>query len=408
LNSPPRFKRYCVFITKLLDQQQNTLRKLISGSELTSKEMQWLLSYLESSEDTELKQLMQKHFSDDLERSKEISSEASRKLFKAIHDKIELESKGKHRVIRLRKIAIAASVIGLLLISVFLLNDKIGKKETAKVRADQQRFKNDVLPGTDKATLTLADGSTILLDEAQNGTIAQQGNSKIIKLDGKLSYDPTNKNSREIVYNTISTPKGGQYQLELPDGSKVWLNATSSIHFPTSFTGTARRIEITGEAYFEIAKNPNMPFIVSVNNSEVQVVGTHFNINAYNDEDNVKTTLLEGSVRFVSDGNINILKPGQQAQYAKDGVTKVVNNVDVDEVVAWKNGMFDFENAGIETVMRQLSRWYDVEIEYKGKTDDLFIAEMHRDIKLSDALKALELTGKVKFDIEGKKIIVMP
>ena len=371
--------------------------------------MQWLLSYLENSEDTELKQLMQKHFLNDLENSKGINPEASHKLLKAIHDKIELESKDKkRRVISLRRIAIAASVIGLLLISVFLLNDKIGKKETVKSETNQQRFKNDVLPGGDKATLTLADGSTIVLDDAQNGTLAQQGNSKIIKLDGKLSYDPTNKNSREIIYNTISTPKGGQYQLELVDGSKVWLNATSSIHFPTSFIGNERRIEITGEAYFEIAKNPNMPFIVTVNNSEVQVLGTHFNINAYNDEDNVRTTLLEGSVRFVNDGNINILKPGEQAQLTKNGMIKVVSNVDVDGVVAWKNGMFDFENAGIENVMRQLSRWYDVEIEYKGKTDDLFIAEMRRNIKLSDALKALELTGKVKFEIDGKKIIVLP
>ena len=371
--------------------------------------MQWLLTYLENSEDTELKQLMQKHFSDDLEKSRGLSPEASRKLFKAIHDKIESESKGKRRwVFPLRKIAIAASFIGLLLVGFFLLSDKIGKKEIAKSEIDQQRFKNDVLPGGDKATLTLADGSTIVLDDAQNGTLAQQGNSKIVKLDGKLSYDPTNKNSREIVYNTISTPKGGQYQLELPDGSQVWLNATSSIHFPTSFIGTERRIEITGEAYFEIARNPNMPFIVTVNNAEVQVLGTHFNVNAYDDEDNVKTTLLEGSVRFINDGNTNILKPGQQSQLTKGGTTKVVSNVDVDEVVAWKNGMFDFENAGIETVMRQLSRWYDVEIEYKGKTDDLFIAEMRRNIKLSDALKALELTGKVKFDIQDKKIIVMP
>jgi len=392
-----------------LDEQQNKLRKLLSRSEWTSKEVQWLLRYLEDSEDTGLIQLMQKHFLDDLENAKEISPEASSKLFKAIHDKIDSESKGKkRRVIPLKRIAIAASVIGLLLISVFLLNDKIGKKETAKAETNQQRFKNDVSPGGDKATLILADGSTIVLDETQNGTIAQQGNSKIIKLDGKLSYDPTNKNSREIVYNTISTPKGGQYQLELPDGSQVWLNATSSIHFPTSFTGTERRIEITGEAYFEIAKNPNMPFIVTVSNSEVQVLGTHFNINAYNDEDNVKTTLLEGSVRFVNDGSINILKPGQQAQLTKEGTTKVVSDVNVDNVVAWKNGMFDFENASIETVMRQLSRWYDVEIEYKGKTDDLFIAEMRRNIKLSDALKALELTGKVKFDIQDKKIIVMP
>ena len=167
-------------------------------------------------------------------------------------------------------------------------------------------------------------------------------------------------------------------------------------------------MEITGEAYFEVTKNRDMPFIVAVNGAEVQVLGTHFNVNAYNDEDNVKTTLLEGSVKFVSGTNINTLKPGQQSQLAEDGLIKVVSNVDVDEVVAWKNGIFDFENAGIETVMRQLSRWYDVEIEYKGKTDDQFIAEMRRNIKLSDALKALELTGKVKFEIQGKKIIVLP
>ncbi|HEY5968542.1 MAG TPA: FecR domain-containing protein [Chitinophagaceae bacterium] len=382
---------------------------MLSGSEWTAKEMQWLLAYLENSDDAELKQLMQKHFLENIENSEGINSDASRKLLKAIHDKIGSESKSKkRRIIPLRRLAIAASVVGILLISVFLLTDKVGKKEIVKSEIDQQRFTNDVLPGGDKATLTLADGSTIVLDDAQNGTLAQQGNSKIIKLDGKLSYDPTNKNSREIVYNTISTPKGGQYQLELPDGSQVWLNATSSIHFPTSFIGNERKIEITGEAYFEIARDPNAPFIVKINNAEVQVLGTHFNVNAYSDEDNVKTTLLEGSVKFVNNGNVNILKPGQQSQLTKEGTTKVVSNVDVDKVVAWKNGMFDFEQAGIETVMRQLSRWYDVEIEYKGKTDDLFIAEMRRNIKLSDALRALELTGKVKFDIQGKKIIVMP
>ena len=371
--------------------------------------MQWLLNYLENSDGTELIQLMQKHFSDDLENSREISPETSAKLFKAIHDKISAESKPvRRRVIPLRKIAVAATVMGLLLLSTFLLYNRNTSKETANAEVDKRRFKNDVLPGGDKATLTLADGSTVVLDDAKNGTLAQQGSSKVIKVDGKLMYDPANNNSKEIVYNTISTPNGGQYQLELPDGSLVWLNATSSIHFPTSFMGKERRVEVTGEAYFEVAKNRDMPFIVTVNGSEVQVLGTHFNVNAYSDEDNVKTTLLEGSVKFVSGTNINMLKPGQQSQLASNGQIKVVSNVDVDEVVAWKNGMFDFDNAGIETVMRQLSRWYDVEIEYKGKTDDLFIAEMRRNIKLSDALKALELTGKVKFEIQGKKIIVLP
>ena len=392
-----------------MDEQKIKLRKLLGETEWTSKEMQWLLNYLENSDGTELIQLMQKHFSDDLENSREISPETSAKLFKAIHDKISAESKPvRRRVIPLRKIAVAATVMGLLLLSTFLLYNRNTSKETANAEVDKRRFKNDVLPGGDKATLTLADGSTVVLDDARNGTLAQQGSSKVIKVDGKLMYDPANNNSKEIVYNTISTPNGGQYQLELPDGSLVWLNATSSIHFPTSFMGKERRVEVTGEAYFEVAKNRDMPFIVTVNGSEVQVLGTHFNVNAYSDEDNVKTTLLEGSVKFVSGTNINMLRPGQQSQLASNGLIKVVSNVDVDEVVAWKNGMFDFDNAGIETVMRQLSRWYDVEIEYKGKTDDQFIAEMRRNIKLSDALKALELTGKVKFEIQGKKIIVLP
>jgi ferric-dicitrate binding protein FerR (iron transport regulator) len=390
-----------------LEFYQNQLQKLLAKSEWTAEEMQWLLNYLEYSGETGLTQLMRKQFSDDHQNG--ISRDVSEKLLKAIHEKINAApAKSKTPAISLRKIAIAASFTGLILIATFLLINKTGTNEVAKAQANEHRFKDDVSPGGDKAVLTLADGSNIVLDEAQNGTLAQQGNAKIIKLDGKLSYDLTNNDPKEVVYNTISTPKGGQYQLELPDGSRVWLNASSSIHFPTSFTEKERRVEITGEAYFEVAKNLVKPFIVGVNNSEVQVVGTHFNINSYNDEEDVKTTLLEGAVRFVNGATTSMLKPGQQSRLAKNGSIKVESDVDVEKVVAWKNGLFDFENAGIETVMRQLSRWYDVEVEYNGKPDDLFIAEMHRNIKLSDALKALELTGKVRFDIEGKKIIVMP
>jgi len=392
-----------------LDYQKNQLQKLLEKSEWTTEEMQWLLNYLENSDGTELIQLMQKQFSDDLENPDEISRKVSDKLLKAIHEKINAKPiKSKPGIISFKRIAVAASVIGLILLTAFFFINKTGTKGIVKAAQNEHYFKDDVAPGTDKAILTLADGSTIVLDEAKNGTLAQQGNSKIIKLGGKISYDPTNKNLKEIVYNTISTPKGGQYQLELPDGSLVWLNATSSIRFPASLVEKERRVEITGEAYFEVAKDRDRPFIVTVNNSEVQVVGTHFNINAYDDEDDVKTTLLEGSVRFVNGVDVNILKPGQQSQLAKNGSIKVVSDVDVDRVVAWKNGLFDFDNAGIETIMRQLSRWYNVDIEYNGKTDDLFIAEMRRNIKLSDALKALELTGKVRFEIEGKKIIVMP
>jgi ferric-dicitrate binding protein FerR (iron transport regulator) len=253
----------------------------------------------------------------------------------------------------------------------------------------------------------LADGSTIILDNVQNGTLAQQGNTKVIKEDGKLAYNLTSTGINEVLYNTISTPRGGQYQVDLPDGSRVWLNAASSLHFPTAFVGKERRVEITGEAYFEVAKNKAQPFIVSVNGAEVQVLGTHFNVMAYNDENAIKTTLLEGSVKFVNGSTSSLLKPGQQSQLSENGQVKVVSNVDVDAVTAWKNGNFDFQGEDIETVMRQLSRWYNVDVVYRNKPDELFYAEIPRNTKLSDVLKALELTGKLRFGIEGKKIIVM-
>jgi ferric-dicitrate binding protein FerR (iron transport regulator) len=194
----------------------------------------------------------------------------------------------------------------------------------------------------------------------------------------------------------------------LPDGSQVWLNAASSLRFPTTFAGKERRVEITGEVYFEVAKNKAMPFIVSVYGAEIQVLGTHFDVMAYNDEPAFKTTLLEGSVKFVKDGNYTMLKPGQQSQLTKSGQLKVVSNVNLTTEVAWKNGFFDFEGLNFETIARQLSRWYNVEVIYDKKIDDLFYAEIPRNTKLSDVLKALELTGKVHFEIEGTKIIVLP
>lgn len=389
--------------------QKSQFKDLLEKSELTATEMQWLLNYLENPDDPELRQILHQQFSNDPGTSSVIPKQVSDKLLKILHGKINPgEIKPRSRVIALRKISIAASIFGILLVATFLLINKNVARHAVKTETNDRKFKNDVDPGGNKATLTLADGSVILLDDAKNGILAQQGASKVIKLDGKLLYDLTAIDTRQIVYNTITTPRGGQYQLELPDGSVVWLNATSSIRFPTSFVEMERRVEITGEAYFEVAKNANKPFVVSVNGSEIQVLGTHFNINAYSDEEIMKTTLLEGSIKFVSANDNHILQPGQQSQLTKGGAVKVLNKVDVDEVVAWKNGLFSFENAGIEAIMRQLSRWYDVEVDYRGRPDDLFIAEMNRNIKLSDALKALELTGKVSFEIEGKKIIVMP
>jgi len=351
---------------------------------------------------------MEKQFSDNSDNASGMQKHVSEKLLKAIHEKINAEDvRPATPVFSIKRIAVAASILGIIILSTFLFL-KNRSILIAKAEINKHKFKDDVAPGSNKATLTLADGSMIDLDDAKNGTLTQQGAAKVIKLDGKLMYDLASEKTKKVVYNTIATPKGGQYQLELPDGSLVWLNASSSIHFPTSFTDKERRVEITGEAYLEVAKDASKPFIVAVNKSEVQVLGTHFNVNAYNDEEELRTTLLEGVVKFVDGNNTSLLQPGQQSQLAKNGSVKVVSNVDVDEVVAWKNGLFSFENAGIETIMRQLSRWYDVDIEYKGKTDDIFVAEMNRNIKLSDVLRALELTGRVKFEIDGKKIVVMP
>jgi ferric-dicitrate binding protein FerR (iron transport regulator) len=319
-----------------------------------------------------------------------------------------IQFRQKNKRSPLVRIAVAASIIGVIILGSYFWVKKDKKNEVAKTQIEARPYKNDVLPGGNKAMLTLADGSTILLEDAQNGALAQQGGTKIIKLGGKLSYSSMSAGSKDILYNTVITPRGGQYQVELSDGSQVWLNAASSLRFPTAFAGKERRVEITGEAYFEVAKNKNIPFIVSVNGAEVQVLGTHFNVMAYTEEDAVKTTLLEGSVLF-SKGKVNrLLKPGQQSELSKNDIVKVNSNVDVNEVVAWKNGKFHFENADLETIMRQLSRWYNIEIIYDKKVNDLFYLEMSRSSNLSNVLKALELAGDLHFEIIGKAVILKP
>jgi ferric-dicitrate binding protein FerR (iron transport regulator) len=393
-----------------MEDLKNNLSELLHKSKWTAEEKLWLLKYLESSDTAELQELMRQQLDVDLLNPVQVDPDLSKEMLQVIHERIGVQNQVKKAsVFRMwtLRIAAAASVIGLLVLGTFFWFNWDEQKEVAQKEVKATPYKNDVPPGGDKAILRLADGSTIVLDDVQNGILTQQGSTKVIKVGGKLAYDALNAGSKEIVYNTISTPRGGQYRVELPDGSQVWLNAASSIHFPTAFVGKDRRVEISGEAYFEVAENPFMPFIVRVNGAEVQVLGTHFNVMAYKEEAAVKTTLLEGSVRFVSGNSSNMLKPGQQSQLTKDGQVKVESGVDVDEVMAWKNGMFYFENADIETVMRQLSRWYDVEVDFKSKRAyDPLYAEIPRNTKLSDALKALELSGSAKFDIEGKKIVV--
>ncbi len=269
---------------------------------------------------------------------------------------------------------------------------------------------NDVLPGGNKAVLTLANGKKIILDNANTGVLAKQGSTDIDKTkDGQIIYKAFNhgQNDQNITLNTVSTPRGGQYQIVLSDGSKVWLNAASSLRFPAVFKGKTREVEITGEAYFEVAKNAAMPFFVKTGRFVVEVLGTHFNIMAYNNESFIKTTLLEGAVKVRSGNSIHFLKPGQQALLNAQGQTKIIEDVDVDDETAWKNGLFQFKDAGIETVMRQAERWYNVTISYEGKIPvKQFTGRISRDVKVSELLNMLKYFG-VNFRIDGKNITVM-
>ena len=289
--------------------------------------------------------------------------------------------------------------------------------EIAKDAKAEPALKNDIAPGGNKAVLTLSDGSEVILDNTSNGTISQQGNSKVQKLEnGLLAYTINGKQIKETdeaFYNTISTPRGGQYQITLSDGTKVWLNAASSIRFPVIFTGAERKVDITGEAYFEVAKNVKMPFKVKANSSEVEVLGTHFNVNAYDDEASIKTTLLEGLVKVsvpTLSGKLTpkFLQPGQQSSINKEGRIQVMNDADTEEVMAWKNGRFQYKSSDLKTILRQIARWYDVDIEYKGNVDLHFTGQLTRNQNVSKVLEKLVLTGEVHFEVDGKKIIVSP
>jgi transmembrane sensor len=262
-------------------------------------------------------------------------------------------------------------------------------------------------PGKEGAILTLSDNRTILLDSAGNGLIATENGSKIEMNNGQVIYNASE--ATEVTYNTMTTPKGRQFRLVLPDGTRAWLNAASSLRYPTAFRGNERKVEVTGEVYFEVAKNKAMPFRVGVNKDmQVVVLGTHFNVNSYSNEASINTTLLEGSVQIANKDQKVILKPGQQAQINPGKKINVVNDVNFKKVMAWKDGVFDFNNASLQEVMRQLERWYDIEVVYeKGVPDIEFVGRMRRDLSLSDVLKGLKLS-EVHFRLEGRKLIVMP
>lgn len=322
----------------------------------------------------------------------------------------ENETRSKSsRIFTIRWFTVAAAACIILFISSFAywLFQHRSKNEfvaTVDIPPEKQTL---IKPGGNHAILIMDDGRKILLDSAQNGNIVS-GNSKIKKQGAVLVYDGSKafKERTVAIYNTLSTPKGGQYQIVLPDGSKVWLNASSSIHFPTAFIGKERNVELTGEAYFEIAKNKEKPFHVNVNGIQIEVLGTHFNVNAYDDEGAINTSLLEGSVKIKKGTISGLLKPGQQGVLKENSNNLQIKSADMNEVIAWKNGLFQFDGADIKTIMREIGRWYDVQIEYTGMVPDRrFEGKISRDAQLSDVLKILALSN-VKFEVEGKTILV--
>jgi len=309
-----------------------------------------------------------------------------------------------------KSIAVAACITLLLATGAYFIFMNKPQQQIAKTEKQQQRFKNDVTaPGKAHATITLTNGKTVALDSFANGTLATQGNVRVIKTaDGKIIYQPSSNGSKTTLqYNILSNPKGSRViDMTLADGSRVWLNAGSSVTYPIAFMGNERKVEITGEAYFEVAHNTAMPFKVQKGEAEITVLGTHFNINAYDDEDAIRVTLLEGSVKTsIGNGQSATLKPGQQAQITSD--IKVVNNIDIEQVMAWKNGKFVFgESMGLKEIMRQVSRWYDVDIEYDSHINQSFGGSISREVNVSKVLEKFELTGRVHFSIQGRKITV--
>lgn len=280
-------------------------------------------------------------------------------------------------------------------------NPKKSDKSTFDVQTVQ------ITPGENKATLTLSNGKTISLNAQSNGELVIEGGVVVSKLkDGQLSYTANqDQTPAALKFNTISTPKGGQYIVILPDGTKVWLNAQSSLRYPVYFAGKERVVEIEGEGYFEVAKNKLMPFKVIAKDANIIVLGTHFNVTAYADEQTIRTTLLEGTVEV----NNKILLPGQQAQVFNQNGEVNVSKVNTDEVVAWKNGLFIFRNEDIHSIMKKISRWYDVEIVFKDKKviTERFGGTFSRSVDLKDMLESISLTGLIQFKTEGRRVIVM-
>lgn len=313
---------------------------------------------------------------------------------------IRAKERRKGAVIKrlIRYISYAAAIV--LLIMGWLLWR--APQKSYRVVKNIEKFRNDVLPGSNKAELLLSDGRRITLNEVVNHLKEQDG-TEITGKSGGVSYDNKVSGSEKIIFNTLLVPKAGTYQITLPDGTRVWINALSQLKFPVRFAGKERKVYLQGEAYFEVAKDASKPFRVEINGAEIEVLGTHFNVNAYTSA--TSTTLLEGAVKVISNKETQILNPGQQAVVSQNGI--LIGQADIDKAIAWKKGDFYFKSDRITDIMQQLARWYDLTIEYEGKIPNKrYSGSISRNVNLSEVLEMLQFVSKAHFEIGQHKVSV--
>jgi len=344
------------------------------------------------------------------------------KLKATIEDKINhdfIEEPVKKKFSFWKLMAAAAFILILIAVPLYFLF-KPSHPEASIAKHSDKRYKNDVTPGMDGAILVLAGGNRIAIDSTSGTMVAKEGDVSIVKKNGSLMYENNGTNNVSAGFNSLITPRAKQFHFTLSDGTGVWLNAASSIRYPVVFNADVREVEITGEVYFEVAqiKAPDkpegkVPFIVKINTAnnkggQVEVLGTHFNINAYDEEESVKTTLVEGKVKVSNNNQTILLTPGNQSILDKKGNIKLAKNVDTDQILAWKNGYFSFDKTDIASAMRQLERWYDIQVVFQdGKVpEEYFWGDVSRNARLSTVLKAFEMSG-VKFEIDGNRVTVL-
>lgn len=371
--------------------------------------------FLEGNCTAEEIEMLQSHHDEEIRFEEALPDPAdTKRLYLVLKEKLrnsipDQEVFAKKRSLQWLKIAAIFLVILSATIYILFLQKTAVTKPVDVVKTKTSK----IIPGGNKAYLTTADGSVITLDGLKNGRLSAQNGIDINKVkDGLLQYSKIadiGANNNAVDYHTITIPRGGQYQLVLSDGTKVWLNSASTLRYPVSFTKNERMVQLTGEAYFEVAKDRTKPFRVNVNNLDVKVLGTHFNIMAYKDENAIKTTLLEGSVQLTAHNKKVMLKPGEQGKLGYGSETIDVTQVDAEEAVAWKEGYFVFDNEDIHTIMKRISRWYDVEVVFPPNFKRAnFGGTVSRFKDVAQVLKSLELTGSVHFEIKERRIIVKP